>query len=224
MIEMPNCPECGIFYSDGLWDFVKRGVLMGCGSGPRCGTCSAFKNCAPTKKQLEKGVKVDCFGQVIGFDGQPLRLHKNAIASHQASIAGGGVTIAYHQTDSETAKLIMASQIFKPGKEGCVGAGMYFARNAAETHPKCTKRGVILEVEVRLGRRFQVSLADSQNGTWPRQQSCQNSLSIITAHGCRCDSAAPGCIRRISSLARCLQSCATSLCFPITLPVVLQLS
>jgi hypothetical protein len=170
---MPNCPECGIFYSDGLWDFVKRGVLMGCGSGPRCGTCSAFKNCAPTKKQLEKGVKVDCFGQVIGFDGQPLRLHKNAIASHQASIAGGGVTIAYHQTDSETAKLIMASQIFKPGKEGCVGAGMYFARNAAETHPKCTKRGVILEVEVRLGRRFQVSLADSQNGTWPRQQSCK---------------------------------------------------
>jgi hypothetical protein len=63
---------------------------------------------------------------------------------------------------------------------------MYFARNAAETHPKCTKRGVILEVEVRLGQRLQVSLADSQNGTWPRQQSCERSLSMITAQGCRC--------------------------------------
>ena len=159
---------------------------MGCGKGPRCGTCSAFKDCAPSKKQLQHGVKVDCFGHVVGFDGQPMKLHTTAIASHKTNIASGGVTIAYHQTNEEIAKLIMSSQVFKPGSEGCVGAGMYFARNAAETHPKCTKRGVILEVEVRLGQRFQVSLADSQNGTWPRKQSCERSLSTITAHGCRC--------------------------------------
>ena len=184
---MPNCPTCGHFFNDFQWELQQRGVhpYNPPGSGAVCPDCGCLKSTAPTPQQRARGVQIDPWGQIVGFEGQPIRLKKESIEQHRSNLASGGTTTVYHQTSAEIAVLIMRSQEFKAGREGCVGAGMYFAKTAQETYPKTTKFGVILAVEVRLGRRFQVSLADSQNGTWPRDQSCQDSLSLITEHGCR---------------------------------------
>lgn len=183
---MPNCPKCGAYLTDGQWQLHLRGVEPYYrNEGERCNECGVLKTNAPTASQLERGVRVDPWGHIVGFDGQSIRLKRDSIERHKRNITSCAVTIAYHQTNADAARSIMRSQKFRAGTQGCVGAGMYFARSPEETYPKTTSRGVILAADVRLGNKFNVSLQDSKNGTWNRHQKCEDSLAMITEHGCR---------------------------------------
>jgi hypothetical protein len=60
--------------------------------------------------------------------------------------------ILYHQTSPEIARAILATGQMKPGSKGYGGAGIYFAAAPEITATKATKKGVILECEVDLGK------------------------------------------------------------------------
>ena len=58
----------------------------------------------------------------------------------------------YHQTDAETAEIILRTQRMQPGSSGLAGGGIYFATTAELTGHKAHKKGVILEATVALGK------------------------------------------------------------------------
>ena len=58
----------------------------------------------------------------------------------------------YHQTDAETAEIILRTQRMKPGSGGLAGGGIYFATTPELTGHKAHKNGVILEATVSLGK------------------------------------------------------------------------
>ena len=58
----------------------------------------------------------------------------------------------YHQTDAETAEVILRTQRMKPGSGGLAGGGIYFATTPELTGHKAHKKGVILEATVSLGK------------------------------------------------------------------------
>jgi hypothetical protein len=157
--RMPNCPKCGHFFTDFEWQLQQRGVQphLATAAGERCRECGCLKANAPTPRQRERGVNIDPWGQIVGFDGQSMRLNRESMKQHADSVASCEVTIAFHQTSARAARSIMSSQKFQAGTKGCVGAGMYFATSPEATYPKTTASGVILAVEVRLGRRLQVT-------------------------------------------------------------------
>jgi hypothetical protein len=184
-INMPHCPTCGHFLNDSMWQLKQlRVVPYYKDQGDRCDECGCLKSSAPTAEQRKRGVRIDPWGQIVGFDGQPIRLHSDRIQQHRHNMSKSGVTVVFHQTSFSAAMSIMGSQRFQPGSDGCVGQGMYFAQSPEDTHRKTRHRGVILAADVSLGQRFQVSLADSKNGTWCRTQSCQDTLDFLTGHGC----------------------------------------
>ncbi len=183
-INMPHCPTCGHFLNDSMWQLMQlRVVPYYRDPGERCDKCGCLKSSAPTPEQLKRGVRIDPWGQIVGFDGQPIRLRNDRIQRHRQNMSKSGVTVVFHQTSFSAAMSIMESQTFQPGSDGCVGQGMYFAQSP-DTHRKTRHRGVILAADVSLGQRFQVSLADSKNGTWCRTQSCQDTLDFLTSRGC----------------------------------------
>ena len=57
----------------------------------------------------------------------------------------------YHQTDAETAEVILRTQRMKPGSGGLAGGGIYFA-TTPELTSRAHKKGVILEATVALGK------------------------------------------------------------------------
>ena len=58
----------------------------------------------------------------------------------------------YHRTDEVAARSITASQKFKPGKKGMMGAGIYFAQSHADCVGKAQSTGAYLSATVELGR------------------------------------------------------------------------
>ena len=58
----------------------------------------------------------------------------------------------YHQTDAETAEVILHTQRMKPGSCGLAGGGIYLATTPKLTGHKAHKKGVILEATVALGK------------------------------------------------------------------------
>lgn len=184
-IDMPNCPKCGHFLNDSMWQLKQlRVVPYYKNEGERCDECGCLKSSAPTPEQRKRGVRIDPWGQIVGFDGQPIRLHNDRIQRHHQNMSKSGVTVVFHQTSFSAAMSILGSKKFQPGSDGCVGQGMYFAQSPEDTHRKTRHRGVILAADVSLGQRFQVSLADSKNGTWCRTQSCEDTLDFLTSLGC----------------------------------------
>ena len=181
---MPNCPSCGHYFDDYQWMLQQRGVqpYYKSSAGERCRECGCLKSNAPTQKQREQGVKINPWGQIVGFDGTPIRLQDDRIQRHNHNILSSDAVVAFHQTSFGAAASIMSSQKFRPGSDGCVGQGMYFAQSPGDTHAKTRQRGVILAAEVRLGARYSVSLAESH--TWNRTQSCETTLEFLTSNGC----------------------------------------
>lgn len=78
------------------------------------------------------------------------QLEKAQEAARKAALAG--CARLFHQTDSETAEIILRTQEMKPGTSGLAGGGIYFATSKELTHHKATRKGVILEATVRLGK------------------------------------------------------------------------
>jgi hypothetical protein len=62
------------------------------------------------------------------------------------------MSILYHQTDAETAEVILRTQHMKPGSSGLAGGGIYFATTPELTGHKAQRKGVILEATVALGK------------------------------------------------------------------------
>jgi hypothetical protein len=58
----------------------------------------------------------------------------------------------YHQTSHDCAASILSSQQMNRGCPGLAGSGIYFAESPPETKQKATKKGVVLQAVVRLGR------------------------------------------------------------------------
>jgi len=61
-------------------------------------------------------------------------------------------TELFHQTDEETAEIILSSQEMKPGSKGLAGGGIYFATSEELTGHKAHAHGVILRAYVHLGK------------------------------------------------------------------------
>ena len=70
------------------------------------------------------------------------------------SVSGfeGLILMLYHVTDIGSARAIEASQKMIPGKDGMLGAGIYFADSEEEAARKTHHKGVILKCLVRVGR------------------------------------------------------------------------
>ena len=77
----------------------------------------------------------------------------------------------YHQTDQETADIIMATQHMKPGFSGLAGGGIYFATTPELTHHKAHRHGVILEATVALGGIHILDAAGDSSMTLQRLKS-----------------------------------------------------
>jgi hypothetical protein len=183
-MQEQRCPTCKTTVRSVLLQLRVAPYYNPSSQGKRCEECGTLSTYAPTQAQIDDGVQVDPWGQILGFDGQSMRLKNDSIQQHKRDIGRRGVTTLYHQTNVAAAQSIVGSQRFRAGPEGCVGQGMYFAQLPEETYPKTTSTGPILAADVRLGTPFKVSLADSQ-GRWPRKQTCEDSLAYITEHGCR---------------------------------------
>jgi hypothetical protein len=120
---------------------------------------------------------------IDGFNGTRMNVRRDQHKKHQRNIRDGKVTLGYHQTSEAAARSILAQQQFRAGSEGCVGAGMYFAKCAGDTHPKTANhRGVILVADVRLGRRYKVPGGTDPN--FDRHQSCEASLNFLMGVDC----------------------------------------
>ena len=76
------------------------------------------------------------------------------VAQHQQDLrertAAG--TVLFHQTDPNTADIILQTQHMLPGTDGLAGGGIYFATTQQLTGHKAHRRGVILKASVRLGK------------------------------------------------------------------------
>jgi len=120
---------------------------------------------------------------IDGFNGTRMNVRRDQHKQHQRNIRDGKVTLGYHQTSEKAARAIISQQQFRAGTSGCVGAGMYFAQSAADTHPKTDNhRGVILVADLRLGHRFKVPHGTDPN--FNRHQNCQDSLNFLFSQGC----------------------------------------
>lgn len=82
-------------------------------------------------------------------DGCPSQRHLGARGGHASRRSY--VSRLYHQTDEETAELILATQTMLPGTQGLAGGGIYFATDPGLTGHKARKKGVILECTVDIG-------------------------------------------------------------------------
>jgi hypothetical protein len=77
----------------------------------------------------------------------------------------------YHQTDAETAEVILRTQRMKPGSGGLAGGGIYFATTPELTGHKAHRHGVILEATVALGKIHTLEAAGDPNMTLQKLQS-----------------------------------------------------
>jgi hypothetical protein len=73
---------------------------------------------------------------------------------HLRKYSHSDTVLLYHETDEAAARSILASQIFKCGRKGIVGPGIYFALKAEDTGHKAEHHGKILRARVRLGKVF----------------------------------------------------------------------
>ena len=80
-------------------------------------------------------------------------------------------TKLYHQTDVETAKIILQTQQMKPGNGGVAGGGIYFATTPQLTGHKAHRHGVILEATVALGRIHTLEAAGDPDMTLQKLES-----------------------------------------------------
>ena len=87
-----------------------------------------------------------------------------------ATFVSGGTKL-YHQTDVESAKIILQTQQMKPGNGGVAGGGIYFATTPQLTGHKAHRRGVILEATVALGKIHTLEAAGDPNMTLQKLKS-----------------------------------------------------
>jgi hypothetical protein len=77
----------------------------------------------------------------------------------------------YHQTDAETAEVILRTQRMKPGSGGLAGGGIYFATTPELTGHKAHRHGVILEATVALGKILTLDAAGDPTMTLQKLKS-----------------------------------------------------
>ena len=83
----------------------------------------------------------------------------------------------YHQTDAETAEVILRTQRMKPGSGGLAGGGIYFATTPELTGHKAHKKGVILEATVASSTpSLRMQLSSGSKGTPQRSVRVRSSL------------------------------------------------
>lgn len=115
----------------------------------------------PLAEQLQQQWQADAVAVIESIDlqQQPNKHHQQ---QQRCSTA-----ILYHQTSPEIARAILATGQMKPGSKGYGGAGIYFAAAPEITATKATKKGVILECEVDLGKVKEIrSAGDWSSRVW----------------------------------------------------------
>ncbi|CAE8633933.1 unnamed protein product [Polarella glacialis] len=80
--------------------------------------------------------------------------------SRTARLRKFGATTLYHQTDPESAQMILDTGRMFRGTSGALGGGIYFAGSPEDTERKAHHRGVILECRVYLGKIKRLSACD----------------------------------------------------------------
>jgi hypothetical protein len=78
--------------------------------------------------------------------------------------SSSSTVVLYHQTSPEIARAILSTGQMKPGSKGYGGAGIYFAAAPEITTAKATKKGVILECEVDLGKVKDINCSGDWSG------------------------------------------------------------
>ena len=123
-----------------------------------------------------KGNKDDIVRALENLDGGrkaagPSGARRKSSAAQVAHLSGGlqGLAIEdvatglFHQTNEETAKIILRTQTMKPGSSGLAGGGIYFATTKELTGHKAHAHGVILKAYVALGKILTLE-ADGDSG------------------------------------------------------------
>lgn len=87
----------------------------------------------------------DCMGEIFTAPAKRLR-------SRRGRLDAGDRKTLYHQTTADIARMIVESQVFRPGTRGSLGAAIYFAETIEATDLKTTRRPVVLACTVKLGR------------------------------------------------------------------------
>jgi hypothetical protein len=111
----------------------------------------------------------------------------------------------YHQTDAETAEVILRTQRMKPGSGGLAGGGIYFATTPELTGHKAHKKGVILEATVALGKIHTLDAAGDPTMTLQKLKSMGfDSVCIARAVSSGHEYVVydPGQVQRINALPR----------------------
>ena len=94
----------------------------------------------------------DIYGNRVSITNSAYEAREKRLDAH--------VMRLYHQTDRAAADSILSSGEMRLGSRGSVGPGIYFAETPAATHRKAERKGVVLEVDVRLGRVKELSRPD----------------------------------------------------------------
>lgn len=105
-------------------------------------------------------------------------LEEAALAAASCSSECITTVTLYHQTSPENAQKILSTGIFKPGTTGYGGAGIYFAPEVGATCCKATKKGVILECQVEVGRIREITRQGDWSGRFWRRLYCYDSIMI----------------------------------------------
>lgn len=98
-----------------------------------------------------------CVSHISDVMGVAYKADATTLRDRLRRIGQGEILTLYHQTDPETAKLIVDSQVFKPGEVGLAGGGIYFATSPEHTNHKARSRGTILRAKVKLGSVLELS-------------------------------------------------------------------
>ena len=99
-----------------------------------------------------------------------LRRRLARFGSGGTNLFSGGTKL-YHQTDDESAKIIIQTQQMKPGNGGVAGGGIYFATTPQLTGHKAHRHGVILQATVALGNIHTLEAAGDPNMTLQKLKS-----------------------------------------------------
>ena len=98
----------------------------------------------------------------------------------------------YHRTDEGAARSITASQKFKPGTKGMMGAGIYFAQSHADCVGKAQSTGAYLSATVELGRSRVLKTRKEATENW---QSLNPAAAADKLKRCNCGSVKAGWTR-----------------------------
>jgi len=94
-----------------------------------------------------------------------------------------GLTTVYHETCHFAAESILTQKEWKKGSGGIVGGAIYFAKNQKDTRRKAHSHGVIFEIQVYLGDKYNVDHSDKNIDIYKLIKEQKDSIEVARAGG-----------------------------------------